>query len=209
MSIATNNNNINTSKLCRGATGVVACLHQQGVTHPWSWVPTNPCKNRTKTRREKGGQTTFTTPSKDNREPRHKTYSNAKRSSKANQSKKESPRLDLRLRRYRRYGAEGLDMAGIRFQRSESVLWASAVENTLSRAESVFWACGRQNTPSGQGSALWARGDGNTLSLWGKRTPGSAPPLDLGRARSSVARATYKGGTPVGAFPCLLPLSPE
>ena len=42
----------------------------------------------------------------------------------------------------------GLDLVEIRFQRSESVLWASAGRNTLSDWGGVFRACGRQN-------ALW------------------------------------------------------
>src|SRR3954470_7276140 len=121
------------SKFCRGATGVVACLHQQGVEHTLGLGYRRiPAKTGPKTRRGKRGQTTFTTPAKYNREPRHTTYANAKRSSTRNQRNKN--------RLIWIYGREdiaetvrrGMDMAGIRFPEAENVFWASAVENTPS-----------------------------------------------------------------------------
>src|ERR1043165_8211722 len=68
---------------CRGLPSPTRC-----GTHPRSWTPTKPCKNRTKTRREKWGQLTFTTPAKENNKPGHGTHANAKRSSKQSERKK-------------------------------------------------------------------------------------------------------------------------
>src|SRR3954471_23104526 len=104
------------SKFCRGATGVVACLHHQGVEHTLGLGYRRiPAKTGPKTRQGKRGQTTFTTPAKYNREPRHTTYANAKRISTRDQRKKNrliwtSGREDT-AETVRR----GLDMAEMRF----------------------------------------------------------------------------------------------
>ena len=106
-----------------------------------------PLQKPDKTRREKGGQTNFTTPAKENNKPGHGTHANAKRSSKGNQRKKNHRvwtygcgDIDETVRR-------GLDMGGIHFQRSKSVLWVSMDENALSSREDILWPAKGQNTP--------------------------------------------------------------
>src|SRR3954471_9214598 len=129
------------SKFCRGATGVVACLHHQGVEHTLGLGYRRiPAKTGPKTRRGKRGQTSFTTPAKYNREPRHTTYANAKRSSIRNQRNKN--------RLIWTYGREdmaetvrrGTDRLEYAFCSEKTYFGLLAVENTPSSGGSVFRA---------------------------------------------------------------------
>jgi len=90
------------SKLCGGATGVVACLHQRGVEHTLGLGHRRkPCKTGQQQHRE-GGSTHFDLTSKRAQENMAHNLCQREENFDTNPTQKESPRLDSRLRRYGR-----------------------------------------------------------------------------------------------------------
>src|SRR3954467_4992623 len=73
------------SKLCKGSKGIVACLHQSGVKHPRSRIPTTPCKDLIKSNGQKVQTLSFPLPAKYITKTWQETYTKLKRRSKGNQ----------------------------------------------------------------------------------------------------------------------------
>ena len=108
ISISTNNNNISTSKLCEGATGVVACLHQQGVEHTLGLGhQQGPAKTRQK-HGEKGGSDHFDLTIKSEQRTKAQDLRQREEELETKSTQKESPRSELRSRRYSRNGIGGV-----------------------------------------------------------------------------------------------------
>src|SRR3954469_7360628 len=101
---------------CDGCRGLPSPI--RGETHPWSRVPTNPCKNRTNNTAGKKGSDLFYHNSKI--QQRTKAYNLCQREEELDTkpTQQESPHLYLRSRRYRRNGAEGLGLGWNTFSRS-------------------------------------------------------------------------------------------
>ena len=100
------------SKLCRGATGVVACLHQQGVGHTLGLGHLqNPAKTGQKHGRKRGSDHFYHTIKRE-QETRAWDPCQHEEELETKPTQKESPRSELRSRRYDRNGAEGLDLEG-------------------------------------------------------------------------------------------------